>query len=215
MNTYIVKSVTESPAGISLTVQVWDGETAKTENTQFLIARELWLWGRLKAESALTEGVFLEMEHNASFSRALARMRSILSYSGQSRHNLISRLKQYGFAEVICEETADYAVEHGLVREEAQAEHAVEIYLRRKYWGKRRIIAELSSRGYPEEVIREAVDAIPEEDFRRALHQIIEKKYGLPPSDPGERQKMVLSLLRMGYSGSEIKDAIAEFAPER
>ena len=61
MNTYIVKSVTESPAGISLTVQVWDGETAKTENTQFLIARELWLWGRLKAESALTEEVFLEM----------------------------------------------------------------------------------------------------------------------------------------------------------
>lgn len=213
MSTYIVKSITESPAGISLTVLV-DSGTDKTENTQFLIARELWLWGRVKAETALPEEVFLEMEHNASFSRALARMRSILSYSGQSRHNLIARLKQFGFAEDICEETADYAVEHGLVREEAQAEHAAETYLRRKYWGRRRIMAELSSRGYPEEVIREAVDAIPEEEFRRALRQIIEKKYGMPPSDPGERQKMVLSLLRLGYSGSEIKDAIADFASE-
>jgi len=213
VSTYIVKSITESPAGISLTVLV-DSGTDKTENTQFLIARELWLWGRVKAETALPEEVFLEMEHNASFSRALARMRSILSYSGQSRHNLIARLKQFGFAEDICEETADYAVEHGLVREEAQAEHAAETYLRRKYWGRRRIMAELSSRGYPEEVIREAVDAIPEEEFRRALRQIIEKKYGMPPSDPGERQKMVLSLLRLGYSGSEIKDAIADFASE-
>lgn len=214
MSTYIVKSVTESPAGISLSILVHSSETDKTENTQFLIARELWLWGRLKAETALTEEVFLEMEHNASFSRALARMRSILSYSGQSRHNLISRLRQFGFADEICEETADYAVEHGLVREEAQAEHAAETYLRRKYWGRRRIMAELSARGYPEEVIREAVDAIPEEEFRRALHQIIEKKYGMPPSDPGERQKMVLSLLRLGYSGSEIKDAIANFSAE-
>ena len=38
-----------------------------------------------------------------------------------------------------------------------------------------------------------------------------EKMYGMPPADPGERQKMVLSLLRLGYTGSEIKDAIADF----
>jgi len=209
VSTYTITALSESPAGISVTVCV--AHDAAQENAQFLISRELWLWGRIKAGAVLSEEQFLDMEHNASFSRALARMKSILSYSGQSRTNLIARLRQYGFDDAICEETADYAVENGLVREEAQAEHAAEVYLHRKYWGKRRISAELAARGYGEDVIAAAIAAIPEEEFRRALRRIIEQKYGRPPRDPGERQKMVLSLLRLGYSGSEIKDAIAEF----
>lgn len=209
MSTYTITALSESPAGFSVSVCV-TGDAAN-ENAQFLISRELWLWGRLSAGTALSEEQFLDMEHSASFSRALARMRSILSYSGQSRANLINRLRQYGFDDAICEETADYAVEHGLVREEAQAEHAADVYLRRKYWGKRRIRAELAARGYSEEVISQALAVIPEEEFRRALRRIIEQKYGRPPRDPEERQKMVLSLLRLGYTGSEIKDAIAEF----
>ena len=209
MSTYTLTALSESPAGFSVSVCV-TGDAAN-ENAQFLISRELWLWGRLSAGTALSEEQFLDMEHSASFSRALARMRSILSYSGQSRANLITRLRQYGFDDAICEETADYAVEHGLVREEAQAEHAADVYLRRKYWGKRRIRAELAARGYSEDVISRALAAIPEEEFRRALRRIIEQKYGRPPRDPEERQKMVLSLLRLGYTGSEIKDAIAEF----
>jgi SOS response regulatory protein OraA/RecX len=187
-----------------------DGASASAE-AQYLISRELWLWGKLQPGASLAEAAYREMEHNAAFSRAIARMKSILSYSGQSRRNLVTRLAQYGFEEDICEQAAEYAVEHGFVKEEAQAERSAEIYLHRKYWGKRRIAAELASRGYPEEVIRDAIEAIPEEDFRRALHTIIEKKYGMPPADPGERQKMVLSLLRLGYTGSEIKDAIAGF----
>ena len=185
MSTYIVKSVSESPAGISVAVLISRDGADEAQNTQFLISRELWFWGKVKPETDLSEEIFLGMQHSASLSRALARMRSILSYSGQSRANLINRLRQYGFDDAICEETAEYAVEHGLVREEAQAEHAAEVYLRRKYWGKKRIAAELSARGYTPEVIRDALDTIPDSEFRRALRQIIEHKYGTPPSDPG------------------------------
>ena len=45
-----------------------------------------------------------------------------------------------------------------------------------------------------------------------ALHVILVRKYGEIPADPQEKQKMILSLLRMGYSGNEIKDALASFA---
>ena len=211
MNTYTVTSISESPAGISVTVLVCEDGASASSEAQYLISRELWLWGKLQPGVSLAEAAYRDMEHNAAFSRAIARMKSILSYSGQSRRNLVTRLAQYGFEEDICEQAAEYAVEHGFVKEEAQAERSAEIYLHRKYWGKRRIAAELASRGYPEEVIRDAIAAIPEEDFRRALRAIIEKKYGMPPADPGERQKMVLSLLRLGYTGSEIKDAIADF----
>ena len=209
MSTYSIKSVSESPAGISVSIRI--GTAEANETVEYLISREFWRWGRLQSGGAITEEDYLRMERSAALSRAIARMKGILSYSGVSRRTLIHKLKGYDFSEEICEYAADYAVEHGMVKEDVQVEHAIDTYLRRKYWGRRRIVAELSAKGYPREVIEAALDEIPEEDFLHALHVIIDKKYGEVPTDPQEKQKMVLSLLRMGYSGSEIKEAIASF----
>ena len=209
MSTYSIKSVSESPAGISVSILI--GTADNYEVTEYLISREFWQWGRLQNGSDITEEDFLGMDRSAALSRAIARMKGILSYSGVSRRMLIQRLKGYDFSEEICTTAADYAVEHGMVREDVQVEHAVDTYLRRKYWGRRRIAAELSAKGYPREVIESALADIPEEDFMHALHVILERKYGEIPADPQEKQKMILSLLRMGYSGNEIKDALASF----
>lgn len=209
MSTYSIKSVSESPAGISVSILI--GTADDYETTEYLISREFWQWGRLQNGSDITEEDFLGMDRSAALSRAIARMKGILSYSGVSRRMLIQKLKGYDFSEEICTTAADYAVEHGMVREDVQVEHAVDTYLRRKYWGRRRIAAELSAKGYPREVIESALADIPEEDFMHALHVILERKYGEIPADPQEKQKMILSLLRMGYSGNEIKDALASF----
>lgn len=212
MSTYSIKSVSESPAGISVSILI--GTADNYETTEYLISREFWQWGRLQNGSDITEEDFLGMDRSAALSRAIARMKGILSYSGVSRRMLIQRLKGYDFSEEICTTAADYAVEHGMVREDVQVEHAIDTYLRRKYWGRRRIAAELSAKGYPREVIESALADIPEEDFMHALHVILERKYGEIPADPQEKQKMILSLLRLGYIGSEIKDAIASFECE-
>ena len=209
MSTYSIKSVSESPAGISVSILI--GTADNYETTEYLISREFWQWGRLQNGSDITEEDFLGMDRSAALSRAIARMKGILSYSGVSRRMLIQKLKGYDFSEEICTTAANYAVEHGMVREDVQVEHAVDTYLRRKYWGRRRIAAELSAKGYPREVIESALADIPEEDFMHALHVILERKYGEIPADPQEKQKMILSLLRMGYSGNEIKDALASF----
>ena len=210
MSTYSIKSVSESPAGISVSILI--GTADNYETTEYLISREFWQWGRLQNGSDITEEDFLGMDRSAALSRAIARMKGILSYSGVSRRMLIQKLKGYDFSEEICTTAADYAVEHGMVREDVQVEHAVDTYLRRKYWGRRRIAAELSAKGYPREVIESALADIPEEDFMHALHVILERKYGEISADPQEKQKMILSLLRMGYSGNEIKAALASFA---
>lgn len=209
MSTYSIKSVSESPAGISVSILI--GTADNYETTEYLISREFWQWGRLQNGSDITEEDFLGMDRSAALSRAIARMKGILSYSGVSRRMLIQKLKGYDFSEEICTTAANYAVEHGMVREDVQVEHAVDTYLRRKYWGRRRIAAELSAKGYPREVIESALADIPEEDFMHALHVILERKYGEIPADPQEKQKMILSLLRMGYSGNEIKEALASF----
>ena len=210
MSTYSIKSVSESPAGISVSIRI--GTAEANETVEYLISREFWHWGRLQSGGAITEEDYLRMERSAALSRAIARMKGILSYSGVSRRTLIHKLKGYDFSEEICEYAADYAVEHGMVKEDVQVEHAIDTYLRRKYWGRRRIVAELSAKGYPREVIENALAEIPEEEFMHALHVILVKKYGEIPTDPQEKQKMILSLLRMGYSGNEIKDALASFA---
>ena len=210
MSTYNIKSVSESPAGISVSIRI--GTAEANETVEYLISREFWHWGRLQSGGAITEEDYLRMERSAALSRAIARMKGILSYSGVSRRTLIHKLKGYDFSEEICEYAADYAVEHGMVKEDVQVEHAIDTYLRRKYWGRRRIVAELSAKGYPREVIENALAEIPEEEFMHALHVILVKKYGEIPADPQEKQKMILSLLRMGYSGNEIKGALASFA---
>lgn len=210
MSTYSIKSVSESPAGISVSIRI--GTAEANETVEYLISREFWHWGRLQSGGAITEEDYLRMERSAALSRAIARMKGILSYSGVSRRTLIHKLKGYDFSEEICEYAADYAVEHGMVKEDVQVEHAIDTYLRRKYWGRRRIVAELSAKGYPREVIENALAEIPEEEFMHALHVILVKKYGEIPADSQEKQKMILSLLRMGYSGNEIKDALASFA---
>ena len=210
VSTSSIKSVSESPAGISVSIRI--GTADKNETVEYLISREFWHWGRLQSGAAITEEEYLGMDRSATLSRAIARMKGILSYSGVSRRTLIHKLKGYDFSEEICEYAADYAVEHGMVRENLQVEHAIDTYLRRKYWGRRRIVAELSAKGYPREVIENALAEIPEEEFMHALHVILVRKYGEIPADPQEKQKMILSLLRMGYSGNEIKDALASFA---
>lgn len=209
MITYSIKAVSESPAGISVSIFI---DTAdKNEVADYLISREFWHWGRLQTGAVISEEDYLSMDHSAALSRAIARMKGILSYSGVSRRTLIQKLKGYDFSEEICACAADYAVEHGMVRENVQVEHAIDTYLRRKYWGRRRIVAELSAKGYPRDVIEAALAEIPDEEFMHTLHVIIDRKYGEVPADPQEKQKMILSLLRMGYSGNEIKDAIASF----
>ena len=210
VSTYSIKSVSESPAGISVSILI--GTADNFEVAEYLISREFWYWGRLQNGSDISEEEYLGMDRSASLSRAIARMKGILSYSGVSRRTLIQKLKGYDFSEEICVCAADYAVDHGMVREDVQVEHAIDTYLHRKYWGRRRITAELSAKGYPREVIDNALAQIPEEDFMRALHVILVRKYGEIPADPQEKQKMILSLLRMGYSGNEIKDALASFA---
>ena len=150
MSVHIVKSVSESPAGILICLQTKRDadvrEEKEAEEIDLLIARDLWKWGRaVRAKDEIDEETFLEMEYRATLSRAIARVRGILSYSGQSRSGLINRLRQYGFSDEICEKGAEYAVAHGLICEESQAERSVDVFLHRKYWGRRRIRAELQS----------------------------------------------------------------------
>lgn len=209
MNKYLIQSVYYSMAGYAVRIETV-GENAASEVQEYLISEELWTYEmRPTPGTVLTEEEYADMAHCASLSRARARAREILSYSGQSRGMLLQKLRRYDLPDDVCEETADWAIREKLLDERTQALFLAESYHRRKYWGRRRIAADLSAKGYTDDAVSEAVASIPDEEFARALTVLIEKKFGEIPADPAERQKMVLSLLRLGYTGQQIKDAMA------
>ena len=96
MTNYIIKSVFHSTAGIAVTVLAPEGETA-----EFLITPELWPFWKIEAGTPITEEQFFTIEHNAALSRARARTKEILSYSGHSRKGLIAKLRHYGLPDEI------------------------------------------------------------------------------------------------------------------
>ena len=70
MSTYTVQSVSESPAGISVSVSVPPDGNKEAETAEFLISREQWAWGRLSPGDAVSEEEYGRMEHAAVFSPA-------------------------------------------------------------------------------------------------------------------------------------------------
>lgn len=209
MNKYVIQSVYYSLAGYAVSVQVEEAGAAP-EVREHLISEELWTHEmRPTPGTVLTEEAYADMAYCASLSRARARTREILSYAGQSRGALVQKLRHYDLPDDICEETADWAIREKLLDEHMQALFLAENYHRRKYWGRRRIAADLQAKGYTAQAVEAAVRAVSDEDYARALLILIGKKFGQIPADPAERQKMVLSLLRLGYTGQEIKDAMS------
>ena len=77
MSTYSIKSVSESPAGISVSILI--GTADNFEVAEYLISREFWYWGRLQNGSDISEEEYLGMDRSAALSRAIARMKGILS----------------------------------------------------------------------------------------------------------------------------------------
>ena len=213
MNTYTIQSVFRSLAGVSVSVLIRE-KSGEEEKAELLISDDLWHFRHLSAGDEIDSDTFAEMEHAALLSRAYARTKEILSYSGHSKNGLIAKLRHHNLPEEICKEAADWAIEKHLIREDEQAAMLADTYQRRKYWGRKRIYAELSARGYTSETVNEALKGISAEDYLRALSIIIRNKYTPLPEDPAEKQKMVLSLLRLGYTGQEIKDAIAQAEEE-
>ena len=64
------------------------------------------------------------------------------------------------------------------------------------------------SRGYGRSAVNDAIMSVDDSLFMATVEKLIEKKYPAPPSGKAERDKMCSALSRMGYSLSEIFEAM-------
>ena len=141
--------------------------------------------------------------------RALAREKalSFVSQRQMSAKELRDKLKQKGFDEDTAEYCVQWLLDHGLLDEESYAAAIVRHYAAKGY-GAGRIRSELMRRGIPRELQEDALGTMPESDTK--IDRFIASRLR-DPEDRDELRKLTAALYRRGFSGEEIRSALARF----
>lgn len=177
------------------------------EKRKFLLFTKQYIELGVNKGSVIDEELFDRIEELSRQCRAIRKGSDLLSYSASSKVRLARRLRRKG----IDRESAESAVSHlekiGLINEELDVERAVRSYLK-KLWGKKRIYRELCAKGYEREYIARELEKLDEELMVENCVALLKKKHKIFPDDPETQKKIVASLVRYGYSFSEIKRAL-------
>lgn len=119
------------------------------------------------------------------------------------------------------EQAVDSAVEKlldlGLVNDRRYADLLCRELFERKKYGKNRVKSELFRKGIASNIINEVLDEYEEEnepDNVERIVDIIRKKYYNKLIDEKSRQRTVAALIRLGYSFSDIRQAMSEFSSD-
>ena len=145
------------------------------------------------------------LERAVSSRRAFNKATELLSRRDHGEKELLIKLRQKGFKEE-AEEAIEKLKYYGYIDDRRFAENYVKELIRIKHYGKRRVEQELYRKGIDREIISEVLEAaeFPESE----LVSLIERKYYRYLTDEKGIKKTINSLLRMGYSYGEIKDAL-------
>ena len=133
----------------------------------------------------------------------------LLGYASNTARTLSHKLKTKGYPDDIAEEAVAYLKEKGYIRERDDAILFAEHLTRHKLYGKNRIRKEMFVKGFPEDVIREALETL-EIDFSEICAKRIRSMGGSGIFDnAAEKNKAISALMRYGFSVQEIRDARA------
>ncbi len=130
----------------------------------------------------------------------------------KSKREIARRLRRRGIGDEAADWAAKMLEKNGYLNEDDSCERIAESAVHTKHYGRRRVLDYLLSHGYGRDAATRAVDGIDSEEYRAALMYNISHKYPhAADCDIKERQKIVASLMRLGFSGGEIGDAIREY----
>ena len=165
----------------------------------------------LRANVEIDEGKFEEIKRACETRRARERALHLLDFRSHSRKELYDKLKK-NYDEEICQTVVDRLTDAGLLNDSEYAERLVELCLN-KHYGKMRIKAELKKRGIDNDTASEALenaDIDPQEE----IIKLIDRKYARYLNDEKGVTKTTNALVRMGYTFSQIREAISTYMDE-
>lgn len=189
-----------------VTLRVLVSNSSGSEEIEFVLMREHSEMLGLKI-GEISEEMLPELEYYGEVARAYSSACSSFAYTNSSVSMLMKKLMQKGFPKDVCEDALACVKKRGFVDEEAIAVRRAQIFVE-KHWGRSRIIMKLREEGFGEKAMSAALLELENVDFEASCASLIRKKYGRVPDDSHERELMYASLMRMGYSSSEIKKAL-------
>lgn len=206
--TITIKRIISSPSGDLIEIETEIKSGSESETKKFGILAEQY--AKLRPQKGeITQYQYEELEEASEVCDAYSRAANILSFGMNTARTLKQKLRRRGFSESASSVAVRMLCEKGYISENDDILRATEHCIN-KGWGMRRILAYLRQKGYGSEALSTALDEMSEVDFSEVCAGLIEKKYGLIPSDPREKQKMVAFLVRYGFSMREIKEAASK-----
>ena len=195
----------------------------------YILAETLIMDFRLRKGMEVTEEFLAEVRAAADYRKGRERAFYLLESREHSKAELTSKLARHIDWET-AEKIADEMEELGLIHEDAYAKKLAEYLSTVRKQGPRRIRQELMKKGFPRDVIDEALSGL--ETDEDALVELVRKKYAryLTPDEDEEepsgfrrgyskgKNKALQGLMRLGHSFGESLAAIeaveAELAEE-
>ena len=187
-----------------------DGEYLLTVDEIF------WFSCGLVSGDEINEEELTAFEEAAGSRRAFNSALNSLDYRDHSEKEIRARLLRKHDADYV-DEAVEKLIELDLVNDERYAENYARELFERKKFGKMRIKSELRAKGISADIANAAVEELFEEeepDNVQRIVDIIGKRYYNRMNDEVGRKKVFSALQRMGYSFSDIREAMSEFSDD-
>ena len=187
-----------------------DGEYLLTVDEIF------WFSCGLVSGDEINEEELTAFEEAAGSRRAFNSALNSLDYREHSEKEIRAKLLRKHDADYV-DEAVEKLIELDLVNDERYAENYARELFERKKFGKMRIKSELRAKGISADIANAAVEELFEEeepDNVQRIVDIIGKRYYNRMNDEVGRKKVFSALQRMGYSFSDIREAMSEFSDD-
>ena len=191
--------------GKEVEITVETSEVYKMSTYRYTLSREAW--ERLDlAEGEISREDMKALLYEEEKYRATKKAFDILAFGRNSARTLALKLRHRNFSPRICDEVAALLKEKGYIREDEDVVREAEACVN-KYWGMRRILMHLHQKGYDNDAIGVAKEYLAEVDFVELCADLIRKEFGTLPKEESERNRVIASVVRYGYSMTEVKNA--------
>ena len=164
----------------------------------------------------INEEELTAFEEAAGSRRAFNSALNSLDYRDHSEKEIRAKLLRKHDADYV-DEAVEKLIELDLVNDERYAENYARELFERKKFGKMRIKSELRAKGISADIANAAVEELFEEeepDNVQRIVDIIGKRYYNRMNNEVGRKKVFSALQRMGYSFSDIREAMSEFSDD-
>ena len=180
-----------------------DGEEAMKLDLETVLSHRFDV-GREITDEALHECIIA-----SDLKRCKDKAMWLISYRDHSRRELITKLRR-DYSDESAEAAANRLEELGLIDDGRYARRYAADLINIKRLSERAVRQKLNEKGIDRDLIDEVISEliIDEPD---QLRDLIEKKYARSLSDEKGRRRTVNALTRMGYSYSDIRNALAEY----